>query len=110
MLTFVMPLDSLVQAAMRSGHVVLVGAEDTLEKKCSLPGKQVELLVDAPCKYFSSLRVAVAQQKDALVACADCMPISAAYSMCMFCLVVVEIVIVMYGYVCLAAYLRSPFL
>jgi hypothetical protein len=98
----------LVQAAIRSGHVVLVGAEDTWDNKCSSPGKQVRLLVDAPCKYFSSLKVAVAQQKDALVACADCMPLSVAYSMCMFCLVVVEIVIVMYGYACLAAYLRSP--
>jgi len=97
----------LVEAAVRSGHVILVGAEDTLEKKCSLPGKQVELLVDAPYKYFSSRTVAVAQQKDALVACADCMPMSAAYSMCMFFLVALEIVIAMYGYACLAAYLRS---
>ena len=96
----------LVQAAVRSGHVVLVGAEDTWEKRCCSPGKQVELLVDASYEYFSSFTVAVAQQKDALVvACADCMPISAAYSMCMFCLVVVEIVIVMYGYACLAAYI-----
>ena len=96
----------LVQAAVRSGHVVLVGAEDTWEKRCCSPGKQVELLVDASYEYFSSLTVAVAQQKDALVvACADCMPISAAYSMCKFCLVVVEIVIVMYGYACLAAYI-----
>jgi hypothetical protein len=98
----------LVQAAIRSGHVVLVGAEDTWDNKCSSPGKQVRLLVDAPCKYFSSLKAAVALQKDALLACADCMPLSAAYSMCMLCLVVVEIVIVMYGYACLAAYLRSP--
>ena len=97
----------LVQAAMRSGHVVLVGAEDTVVgKPCSLPARQVELLGDAPYKYLSSLTEAVTQQKDALVACAACMPVSAAY-MCTFCLVVVEIVIVMYGYVCLAAYLRS---
>jgi hypothetical protein len=95
----------LVQAAMRSGNVILVGAEDTSEKRCCSPGKQVELLVDAPYEYFSSLTLAVAQQKDALVACADYMPISATNSMCMFCLAVVEIVIVMYGYACLAAYI-----
>jgi hypothetical protein len=95
----------LVQAAIRSGHVVLVGAEDTVVgKPRSLPGRQVELLGDAPYKYLSSLTEAVTQQKDALVACAACMPVSAAY-MCKFCLVVVEIVIVMYGYACLAAYL-----
>ena len=97
----------LVQAAMRSGHVVLVGAVDTSEKRCCSPGKQVELLVDAPYEYFSSLTVAaaVAQQKAALVACAGCMTISEAY-LCMFCLTVVEIVMVMCGYACLAAYLR----
>ncbi len=97
----------LVQAAVRSGHVVLVVAEDTVVgNPCSLPGRQVELLGDAPYKYLSSLTEAVTQQKDARVACAACMPVSAAY-MCKFCLVVVEIVIVMYGYACLAAYLRS---
>jgi hypothetical protein len=97
----------LVQAAIRSGHVVLVGAEDTVVgKPCSLPGRQVEVLGDAPYKYVSSLTEAVTQQKDARVACAACMPVSAAY-MCKFCLVVVEIVIAMYGYACLAAYLRS---
>ena len=45
----------LVHAAVRSGHVVLVGAEDTWEKT----GKQVELLRDAPYKYFSFLTVVV---------------------------------------------------
>ena len=45
----------LVHAAVRSGHVVLVGAKDTSEKT----GKQVEFLRDAPYKYFSFLTVVV---------------------------------------------------
>ena len=86
----------LLQAAIRSGHVVLVGAEDTWKESCPLPGQRGRL---------SSVTAAVAQQKAALVACAGCMTISGAY-LCMFCLAVVEIVIVMCGYACLAAYLR----
>jgi hypothetical protein len=86
----------LLHAAIRSGHVVLVGAEETFKE---LPGLQhVQLRGDV-----SSVTAAVAQQKTTLVVCAACMPISAAY-LCRFCLAVVEIVIVMYA--CMAAYMR----
>ena len=45
----------LVHAAVRSGHVVLVGAADNWEKTV----KEVELLCDAPYKYFTFLTVVV---------------------------------------------------
>jgi hypothetical protein len=86
----------LLQAAITSGHVVLVGADDTWKESCPLPGQQERL---------SCVTAAVAQQKAALVACAGCMTISGAH-LSMFCLAVVEIIIVMCGYACLAAYLR----
>jgi len=70
----------LLHSAVRSGHVVLVGAEDTwkdLKESCScFRGKQSELLAHVWV------------------------------TVCMCCLVLLEIIIVMYAYAYLFAYLR----
>jgi len=75
-----LPRKPLLQSVVRSGHVVLVGADDTgkdLKESCScFRGKQSELLVD--------IWVTV----------------------CNCCLVLLEIIIVMYAYAYLFAYLR----
>jgi hypothetical protein len=56
----------LLQTAIRSGHVVLVGAEDTWKESCALPGQQVQLRGDSLYKYFASVIAAVAQLTSSL--------------------------------------------
>ena len=56
----------LLQTAIRSGHVVLVGAEDTWKDSCASPGQQVQLRGDALYKCFASILAAVAQLTSSL--------------------------------------------